>query len=574
MEQKQLDDMGDTFFGEEFIEDLDDFPPAPSKSQEIEIESLEEPKELRLRKMVKKASHPAVKKSAVKKSEKVTAVKTGKENFSEEKSASAEKEKLTEVKEHKEKKNFETPAKKETITASIKPAKEQVKETKPAVEMSSPVNPWEDDNKSSGLFKEVSTWKALTGLMLVLLVLSVFTQGFNFSEKTAVTGAATATVTLQEAEQKVLTYVNTQLLQAPFQAEVKASEELNTLYKITLAVAGQSIDSYVTKDGNLFFPQGLNTNEAIPGKEEKLSGNDAQAIEVSVDDDDPVLGSANAPVTLVEFSDFQCPFCKKANDESLKLVVKNYVETGKVKMVYKYFPLEFHPEAEPAALAAACAEEQNKFWEYRDLLFVNQAELSDANYKKWAEDLDLDTEQFNDCYKGLKYLEAVKKDMADGQKYGVSGTPAFFVNGKMINGAQPYAAFETEIEAALAAAGAETEAPAQDEPELAPEVQEEQQKVEEPVVDVATGETVKLTLNAKKWIFQPNEMKVKKGSKVAVTVVPNDLEFTFAVPALGVEKTVSGTTEVEFVADKAGTFEFTCGSCEDWRGMKGTLVVE
>ncbi len=573
MEQKQLDDMGDTFFGEEFIEDLDDFPPAPSKSQEIEIESLEEPKELRLRKMVKKASHPTVKKSAIKKSEKITAVKTSKEAFAEEKPATVEK--LTEVKEHKEKKNFEAHVKKETVTANIKPAKEQVKETKPAVEMSSPVNPWEDDSKSS-LFKEASTWKALTGLMLVLLILSVFTQGFNFLEKNAVTGAATTTVNLQEAEQKVLTYVNTQLLQAPFQAEVQSSEELDTLYKIILTVAGQTINSYVTKDGNLFFPQGLNTNEAIPGKEDKLSGNDAQAIEVSVDDDDPVLGSANAPVTLVEFSDFQCPFCKKANDESLKLIVKNYVENGKVKMVYKYFPLEFHPEAEPAALAAACADEQNKFWEYRDLLFVNQAELSDANYKKWAEDLDLDTEQFNDCYKGLKYLEAVKKDMADGQKYGVSGTPAFFVNGKMISGAQPYAAFETEIEAALAAAGAETEAPAQDEPELAPEVQEEQPKVEEPVVDepVVTGETVKLTLNAKKWIFQPNEMKVKKGSTVVVTVVPNDLEFTFAVPALGVEKTVSGTTEVEFVADKAGTFDFTCGSCEDWRGMKGTLVVE
>ena len=241
MEQKQLDDLEDSFFGEEFIEDLEDLPPIPSKSQEIKIEPREEPTELRLRKAAKKTSFPAIKKSAVKKSEKVM-LKHRQE--SEEKPAAAEK--LVEVKEYKEKKNHEIPVKKETVTVNIKPAKEAVKETKPAVETSSPINPWEDDNKSSGLFKEASTWKALTGIALVLLVLSLFTQGFNFSEKSTVTGAAT--VTLQEAEQKVLTYVNTQLLQAPFQAEVQSSEELDTLYKVTLAVAGQTVDSYVTKD--------------------------------------------------------------------------------------------------------------------------------------------------------------------------------------------------------------------------------------------------------------------------------------------------------------------------------------
>ncbi|MEK6809783.1 MAG: cupredoxin domain-containing protein, partial [Nanoarchaeota archaeon] len=92
--------------------------------------------------------------------------------------------------------------------------------------------------------------------------------------------------------------------------------------------------------------------------------------------------------------------------------------------------------------------------------------------------------------------------------------------------------------------------------------------------DSATEGTTKLTLNAKKWVFQPNVLRVKKGSKVALTVVPSGLDFTFAVPSLGVEKKVVGTTEVVFTADKAGTYDFTCGSCEDWRGMRGNLVVE
>src|SRR3989344_3320557 len=213
MEQKQLDDLEDSFFGEEFIEDLEDLPPVPPKIQEIKIEPREEPTELRLRKAQKKISLPIVKKSAVKKSEKSTTVKPSKEAVAEEKPFAAEK--VTEIKEVKEKKILETPAKKETVTVNVKPAKETVKETKPMVETTSPVNPWEDDNNGSSLFKETSTWKALTGIVLVLLVLSLFTQGFNFSDK-KVTGAAI--VDLDQAEEKVLEYVNTQLLQAPFQA--------------------------------------------------------------------------------------------------------------------------------------------------------------------------------------------------------------------------------------------------------------------------------------------------------------------------------------------------------------------
>ena len=573
MEQKQLDDLEDSFFGEEFIEDLEDLPPA--KVQEVRIEPREEELELRLHKAAKKTV--TTKKMPLKKVEK-SPVKASKETASEEMKPVAA-QKTVEVKEHKEKKTFEPEVKKETATIHVKPAKEPVKEVKPVVETSSPINPWEDEKQGSGWFSKASTWKALTGLAIILLMVSVFTQGFNVSGKTSVTGAAT--VTLKEAEQKALTYVNTMLLQPPFQATVQSSQELGTLYKVTLTVAGQTVDSYVTKDGKLFFPQGLDMDApqaaSNPAKDAADSTAPAKVMDVSVDDD-PALGNADAPVTMVEFSDYQCPFCGKFFTETEGQLRKDYVETGKVKLVYRDFPLEFHPEAEPAALAADCANEQGKFWEYHDLLFTNQAELSDTNYKKWAADLGLDTAKFNKCYKNLKYLDEVKKDMADGQKYGVSGTPAFFINGKMISGAQPYTVFQQEIEAALAASGAgsgqEVKAE-QPKPEVVPA---EPQKVEEPKVQeppsVADGETVKLTLNAKKWIFQPNVLRVKKGSKVVLTVVPTGLDFTFAVPNLGVEKKVAGTTEVVFTADKAGTFDYACGSCESWRGMVGNLVVE
>lgn len=561
MEQKQLDELDNSFFGEEFIEDDSDesFESVTSvKKMQRSRPKLEpqEELELRLKKTEKKAA--AVKKSTAKKSEKTLKKQAL--------VVESKKEITIEKLETKERKALP-----ENETVEIKPAKEMAKDSKPTVETNAPVNPWADEGKGSGLFKEASTWKALTGVTLVLLVLSLFTQGFDFSDNNVLTGAAT--LSLQQAEEKALTYVNSQLLQPPFQATAESSEELETLYKVTLSVAGQTVDSYVTKDGKLFFPQGFVmdgslANDQAEGDNTELSGDAPELVEVSVDGD-PVLGDANAPVTVVEFSDFQCPFCKKAHDEALKQVKDNYVKTGKVKLVFRDFPLEIHPEAETAALAAECAHEQGKFWEYHDVLFENQASLSDANYKKWAEDLGFDTEQFNKCYKSLKYLDEVRKDMSEGQSYGVSGTPAFFVNGKLVTGAQPYSVFELEIEGALAAVGA-TPTPSE-EPE---EKKLEEESASEVAEAQATQETVEVALNAKKWLFQPSEVKVKKGSTVTFTVVPSDLEFTFAVPALGVEQLVSGATEVIFKASEAGKFEFTCSSCEEWRGMKGTLVVE
>ena len=126
---------------------------------------------------------------------------------------------------------------------------------------------------------------------------------------------------------------------------------------------------------------------------------------------------------------------------------------GQVRLVYRDFPLtQIHPQALPAALAAECAHEQGKFWEYHDLLFANQAQLDEASLRDYAAQAGLDTGSFEECLSSQKYLEEVQKDYSDGASYGVSGTPAFFVNGHLISGAMPLAAFEQAVDQALAEA--------------------------------------------------------------------------------------------------------------------------
>jgi len=167
-------------------------------------------------------------------------------------------------------------------------------------------------------------------------------------------------------------------------------------------------------------------------------------VEVSVDDD-PSIGPEDAPITIVEFSDFQCPFCARAKP-TIKQILENYGE--QVRLVYRDFPI-LGPQAQKAAEAAECADEQGKFWQYHDLLFANQQALDDSNLKQYAKDLGLDTAQFNDCLDSGKMAQEVEKDFRDGQNYGVRGTPAFFINGILVSGAQPYSVFEQIIEQEL-----------------------------------------------------------------------------------------------------------------------------
>lgn len=169
----------------------------------------------------------------------------------------------------------------------------------------------------------------------------------------------------------------------------------------------------------------------------------------------PVEGKKDAKVTIVEFADFECPFCEKFYSQALIDIRKDYINTGKVKLYYRHFTLPFHNAAIPGALASECANEQGKFWEYHDMVYKNQTKITgggenaNASFKQFALDLGLNADQFNQCFDSQKYKDLVDKDQKDGQAAGVSGTPSFFINGTQIVGAQPYAAFKTAIDKEL-----------------------------------------------------------------------------------------------------------------------------
>jgi protein-disulfide isomerase len=175
---------------------------------------------------------------------------------------------------------------------------------------------------------------------------------------------------------------------------------------------------------------------------------DAPRVTVAVNPDDPSQGKADAPVTVVEFSDFQCPFCLRVMP-TLKELRTKYGD--RMRLVWKDFPLtQIHPQAFVAAQAGNCAREQGKFWEYHDKLFGNQSSLQPDSLKKYAADAGLDTAKFNQCLDSSKYEARVQDALAAGGRLGISSTPTVYVNGRMINGAQPIEVFESVIDEELA----------------------------------------------------------------------------------------------------------------------------
>lgn len=194
---------------------------------------------------------------------------------------------------------------------------------------------------------------------------------------------------------------------------------------------------------------GVNNKEVSQGE---LTANVAQVDMQNLADNDPVLGNADAPVTIVEFSDFQCPFCQSFWAETFPQIKERYIDTGKVKFVYRDYPLDFHEMAQTFAEAGGCANEQEKFWEMQDAIFGGQqggATLSLDDVKRFAKNLGVDEGRFNECLDTHKYADEVKKDLSDGTALGINGTPAFFINGKLVVGALPFSMFEKEIEEAL-----------------------------------------------------------------------------------------------------------------------------
>lgn len=171
--------------------------------------------------------------------------------------------------------------------------------------------------------------------------------------------------------------------------------------------------------------------------------------DVTIDADDPILGDPDAPITIIEFADFQCPFCIRHFQETYPQLVAQYGD--QIRFVFKNFPLRtLHPDADSAAQAGECANEQGKFWEYHDLLFGGTLGLGQEAYEGYAEQVGLDLAAFNACLEEGRYAEAVDRDYALGQQTGVSATPTFFVNGIALEGAYPFATFASIIDYELA----------------------------------------------------------------------------------------------------------------------------
>jgi protein-disulfide isomerase len=170
--------------------------------------------------------------------------------------------------------------------------------------------------------------------------------------------------------------------------------------------------------------------------------------------DEPFRGNKDAKVTIVEYSDFQCPFCAKGYTTLEQQVMKDYGD--KVKFVFKDYPLPFHPWAEPAAIAAECAKQQkvDAFWKMYHGFFDNQKDVNPTNVKdkawEYVSDQGLDKAKFDDCYDNKKTEPGVKADVAEGQSVGVTGTPSFVINGRLLVGAQPYEQFKAVIDDELA----------------------------------------------------------------------------------------------------------------------------
>ena len=235
---------------------------------------------------------------------------------------------------------------------------------------------------------------------------------------------------------------------------------------ITIVVAAFFAGSYTANiNSNQISEKEL--NDAIAKLELKILQNQLPTKQPSLplkisEDNDPVIGDIDAPITIIEFSDFQCPFCARFHVQTLPTIMDEYINEGTVKIVFRDFPIQsIHPNALPASVAAECANEQGKFKEMHDILFEKQNEWNNQEMNKtmllfnqYASEMQLEQEKFDSCLRNGKYIEEIKKDLDDGRAYGVSATPGFFIGNDQIGfielkGAQPFESFKKVIDAQL-----------------------------------------------------------------------------------------------------------------------------
>jgi len=187
----------------------------------------------------------------------------------------------------------------------------------------------------------------------------------------------------------------------------------------------------------------VNTNTAAPA----VADPTPTKVDIALTADDHIRGDENAPVTLVEYSDFECSYCGRVQS-TIDQLLEEY--DGQVRLIFRHFPLSFHTNAQKAGEASECAADQGKFWEIHDLMFENQSALAVDDLKGYAADLGLNTSTFNDCLDNGTHATTVSDGLTVGGALGVQGTPATFVNGTLVSGAQPIESFKAVIDAALA----------------------------------------------------------------------------------------------------------------------------
>ncbi len=222
---------------------------------------------------------------------------------------------------------------------------------------------------------------------------------------------------------------------------------LSVVNIVGLTYLGGKLDGVT---GNVVAKAQDNPSPSVPSQ--PSAPTEPSRLQVSLDDD-AVMGDPNAPVTIVEFSDYECPFCGRFYTETLPLLKQQYVDTGKAKIVFRDFPLSFHPNAQKAAEAAECVGDQGgdeAYFEMHDLIFENQQSLSVSSLKQWARTVaGINGAEFDSCLDSGKFASEVQADFNEGAQYGVSGTPSFYINGVEIVGAQPFQVFRQAIEQEL-----------------------------------------------------------------------------------------------------------------------------
>ncbi len=225
--------------------------------------------------------------------------------------------------------------------------------------------------------------------------------------------------------------------------ENKMQNNQDYLLPASILIAGVLVAGAVIYSTGLKSAGTLPTGENVP---EVVSG---EALNLTAED--VILGDPNAPVTVIIFGDFQCPFCGRLFDTVERRLKEEYVSAGKVKLISRDFPLDqIHPYARSAAEAAECARDQGKYWLYRDTLYERQEEIPSLNFVELAEELGLASQEFQSCFTSQKYKDSVEEDYQGGIALRVGATPTVFINGQKIEGALPYDSFKLIIDAELA----------------------------------------------------------------------------------------------------------------------------